>query len=173
MATVTGFFATSTNLSAQASAPTEFESYKAQRLQNGSSAEKLLISVFDDYLDTMAPGKPMNAATGSVKNFALYCAIVNAIKEPDFQAQWRTVLRYFANYSKNKTALNQVYLLRFPQAWPGKPNQYKQWMGLQDLIAMSCTVVDRAVFLRQYNILASLAAFTDTERQTIIAYYSM
>jgi hypothetical protein len=152
---------------------TDFETQMNGFKQNGTVAEKSLISGIEQYMKNMAPGKPIDFDVGARQQYQfwkLISGLAENSKTEDFKKLWSILLTY---YKKYKTGVfHERYVFRFSENWVWSESELHGFQRVINVINLTCDPAERISGLKQVSLDRSLSeGFTDDARQRIVSYY--
>lgn len=98
--------------------PTEFEQLVHQLKADGSPAVKGLINSIESYMETMAPGKPLDPDLGAQTQFQFWKTISHLVEgspQEEFRRLWSILLMYVNQYKGERQVFNMRYVFRFSE----------------------------------------------------------
>lgn len=135
----------------------------------------LMISTIKDtmeqYLNAMAPGKPMPAKTGAANQYTLYRLFNNVCNMVEgFDPCWNELLNIFNEHKGG--ALAERYVFRFAEELPGTKEDHSAFFRLLNLLIVTADPATRKESLKQVSIYKTTQdGFTETARNNINQFY--
>ncbi len=155
------------------SAPTDFESKIKYLLENGTVTEKEVIRVMENYISELAPGKPVDAATGVRIQYGLWKLIQNVthnVPLDHFGGAWTLILDYFKQYAT--TVFSERYVYRFADAWTYPTSELRSFQAAINLIKLTANKETRALGLKQVDLEKVFSTGLLAEaRQRLLTFY--
>ena len=126
------------------------------------------------YAEAMDKKNVMVPEVGGKWQLALFKAIKNVFNAPTqeaFNSEFNTVLSFF---NKNKDGIfNEKFIFRFPENWPGSPNEYTQNRRLIYLIIQTADPKNRRKALDEINMEMVAEGLTEPQKQMLFNFYQM
>lgn len=126
------------------------------------------------YAEAMDKKNVMVPEQGGKWQMSLFKAIKScfaAASQEVFNAEFGTVLNFF---NKNKDGIfNEKFIFRFPENWPGSPNEYTQNRRLVYLIIQTADPKGRKKALEQINMEKVAEGMTEPQKQMLFNFYQM
>lgn len=156
---------------------TKFQEYVKNILTTGSEAEKNLVIGLEQYIEKVAPNKPIDPVEGVNTQrslLELIRGVTHTTDKPLFNKLWKILINYFAEYSGKNQVFHEMYINRFTEHWPAGPVQLDAFRNITHLLRVTCenkasvkevnklVVVDRV--LNNY--------FLEHARNNVIEFYN-
>ena len=126
------------------------------------------------YAEAMDKKNTMVPEQGGKWQYNLFKAIKScfaAASQDVFNAEFGTVVNFF---QKNKDGIfNEKFIFRFPENWPGSPNEYTQNRRLVYLIIQTADPKTRKKALEQINMEMVAEGMTEAQKQMLFNFYQM
>lgn len=152
---------------------TDFNSMMNNFKQNGTVAEKSLISGIEQYMKNMAPGKPLDFDSGARFQYQFWKLISNiaeTAKPDEFKKLWSILLAYYREFKTG--VFHERYVFRFSENWIWSEAELNGFQRVLNIINLTCDPKERAIGLKQVSLDRSLSeGFSDDARQRIVGYY--
>ena len=141
--------------------------------------KKGLQSVFNieialkSYIEAMGPGRPITSVEGGQWQYSLYQAIMQMISvEP--QEEFNETLKAFLRIVKEQrqVVFHAGAIYRFPENFPGGPEEYNKFRYLIELFITTCDPTKRSSALNNILLDQALKPLTETQRNSLINFYS-
>lgn len=140
--------------------------------QKLSTAIQLAIETVRQYVQAMAPRKPMSVDDGCRQQVALYRAITTVINraEDDFQPAFTTLIKLFEEHSEG--ALAETHVFRFMDNVTLPEEDRRAFQRLINLIKVAGPVKGRELAVKQIDFSQSLKyGLSEQGRQRVLAYF--
>jgi hypothetical protein len=152
----------------------DFEAYVDWIKNYGTSVQKEIVRVMENYNAAMKPGLLIKDDDGAkIQNslFVLINGVLNTPKPEEFVSAWNTILAFYDEYSETIFGLRMIN--RFLHMWPGSQTAYRMLLAANNLIMLTANPKTRAGGLKQVNLDKTMSqGFTDLARQRIMEFYA-
>ena len=126
------------------------------------------------YAEAMDKKNSMVPEAGGKWQYSLFKAIksiFNAATQEAFNNEFNTILSFF---NKNKDGIfNEKFIFRFPENWPGSPNEYTQNRRLIYLIIQTADPKTRRKALDEINMEMIAEGLTEAQRGMLFNFYML
>ncbi len=126
------------------------------------------------YAEAMDKKNVMVPEVGGKWQYSLFKAIKStfaAATQEAFNSEFNTILSFF---NKNKDGIfNEKFIFRFPENWPGSPNEYTQNRRLVYLIIQTADSKARRKALDEINMEMVAEGLTEPQKQMLFNFYMM
>jgi hypothetical protein len=141
----------------------------------GTPQQKNLVRQLQQYMEEVAPGKPVTRADGAKWQQTLWVALKGVVDNSDnleFRKQWFIVLSFFNENGGKKQVFNGRYVFRFAEMWSRSPDELDAMQRLINIIHLTANPEERNQGLKQVDLDRSLATgFSPMARQNLISFY--
>ena len=165
---------TSTAIPKVPSPQENFDAYVDWVKNYGTSVQKEIVRVMDNYYAAMQPGRLVKDEDGAKTQYALFTLINGVLNTPrpeEFVSAWNTVLAYYNHYRNSVFGIRMVN--RFLHMWPGSQTAYNMLLAANNLIMLTADPKTRANSLKQVNLDKTMRqGFTDLARQRAMEFYA-
>jgi len=131
-----------------------FESRIADFKANGTTNQRTVINVLEDYISKMAPGIAINFDEGSRNQYNLWKALEAVLvryPREEFQTLWNIILLYFQKYGDANSVLGARYVFRFAPSWQHSEVDLENFHKTINLIHLTADPNKRAKGLKQVS----------------------
>lgn len=158
----------------QAPAATDLEASIAFIRANGTVTANTAIVGMEQYIDKMAPGKPMDKVAGAANQVALWRTIKAVLEHSreDFNSTYSVMLGL---WNKHKTGVfGERYVHRFMDMVNMDKDEVFAFLAILDLMRMTASPIGRKEALRQVDMNRALGReFSEQARQNILGFYGL
>ena len=139
---------------------------------SGTPSEVALIVAFDNYIENMKPGVPLDSNTGVSFQYKLWNALFRVIEESpaqEFNKLWGIIVAYFREYHGG--VLGGRYVNRFAEYWTRSLDElaaFQQLTNLLDVVITNPQNVNKLVSIHR----VVEKGFTEVGRGRLIGLYS-
>ena len=139
---------------------------------SGTPSEVALIVAFDNYIENMKPGAPLDSNTGVSFQYKLWNAMFRAIEESpaqEFNKLWGIIVAYFREHHKG--VFGGRYVNRFSEYWTRSLDElaaFQQLTNLLDVVITNPQNVNKLVSIHR----VVEKGFTEVGRGRLISLYS-
>lgn len=152
----------------------DFSGYVDWVKNYGTSVQKEIVRVMENYIAAMKPGRLIKDEDGAKTQLALFTLIngvLNTPKPEEFVSAWNTILAFYNEYSDTVFGLRMIN--RFLHMWPGSQTAYRMLLAANNLIMLTANPKTRSGGLKQVNLDKTMSqGFTDLARQRIMEFYA-
>lgn len=152
---------------------TDFSSFIQGFKENGTVAQKSLISGIEQYMRNMAPGVPVDFDSGAKFQhtfWKLISGVAESAKPDEFKKLWSILLAYFNEFKT--TVFHERYVYRFSENWVWSQTDLNGFQRILNILHLTCDPNTRALGLKQVSLDRSLSeGFSDDARQRIVGFY--
>lgn len=149
-----------------------FEKKLAKALQSGTPGEKLVIKYFQDYIDSMGPGKVQDAKKGASNQQTLWRGMFTAINnEADFDKCFSLMIAFVREHRKGVFADSHAF--RFTEQMSVGVEQIKAFQSIMGILQIASGLRDKKDIRKQVDLnKAMTAVFKEDARQRVINFFN-
>ena len=156
---------------------TKFQEYTRNILTEGSEAEKNLVIGLEDYVEKVAPKKPIDATEGVKVQKSLLELIRSVTHTQDkslFNKLWKILINYFAEYSGKNQVFHEMYINRFTEYWPAGPVQLEAFRNVTHLLRITSENKANIATVQKLVVVDKVLNkyFAEHARNNVIEFYS-
>lgn len=152
----------------------DFAAYVDWIKNYGTSVQKEIVRVMDNYYTAMKPGRMVKDEDGAKMQqslFTLINGVLNTPRPEDFVSAWNTILAFYAQYSDSVFGIRMIN--RFLHMWPSSHTAYNMLLAANNLLMLTADPKTRANSLKQVNLDKTMSqGFTDLARQRVMEFYA-
>ena len=150
-----------------------FEDLIQKLKASGTVNQRSLITALEQYVDVLAPGKPIEGDQGARIQYGFWKTISNVLENApadEFKLLWNILLGFFNAHKDG--ALHERYVFRFSEFWSQSEAELTAFQRLINLIKLTANPSTRAQSLKQVDLQRTLAeGLSETARQRVLMFY--
>jgi hypothetical protein len=153
---------------------TEFQQAIKKIMDEGTAVQKQVVQRLEAYVESMAPGKPVEPSTGAALQYELWSVIefiFDAAPREEFTMLWNLLLAYFREHEKG--VFGARYVNRFSESWKNSSMKLTGFQRILNLLSVTARPENRAEGLKSVDINSTLTnGITPEGRARILGFYN-
>lgn len=153
---------------------TEFQQMIKKIMDEGTAVQKQVVQRLEAYVESMAPGKPVEPSTGAALQYELWSVIefiFDAAPREEFTMLWNLLLGYFREHEKG--VFGARYVNRFSESWKNSSMKLTGFQRILNLLSVTARPENRAEGLKSVDINSTLTnGITPEGRARILGFYN-
>lgn len=141
-------------------------------MTTGTTTEKQLISFFNNYIDVMAPGKPMDSKKGAGHQQTLWRGILTALNDDEnFDKSFPLMIEFVKEHRKG--VFSDSYAFRFTEQMTLSKEQLAAFNSFIVTLQIAAGLVNKKDMSKQVDLNKLMTpVYKEATRQRLIAYFS-
>lgn len=141
-------------------------------MTTGTPTEKQLISFFNNYIDVMAPGKPMDSKKGAGHQQTLWRGILTALNDDEnFDKSFPLMIEFVKEHRKG--VFSDSYAFRFTEQMTLSKEQLAAFNSFIVTLQIAAGLVNKKDMSKQVDLNKLMTpVYKEATRQRLIAYFS-
>lgn len=151
----------------------EVEAILQKARAEATTLGKMVLNQIEEYINDMAPKKPMTPALGVRHQVKLYRALQTTTRlGDDFFLVWGTILKLFN--SQRAAVFHESYVFRYMEHVTLSPQDQKAFQRLLNLIVITANPQGRAVAVKQVDFKRTLEfGMDEAGRNRLLGFYGV